>query len=139
MVCSGCTYNNKGDGKCWNCGFQMTPEVEKKVYRIPKKSPKRQDVIDEDIAFFQEIWAEREHYSEVSGEFLGDEFNVCFFSHILTKAAYPRFRHFKKNIRLMTYNEHQAWEFTDRKDPIWNDLRDEAEDLVIEYYNPPTI
>lgn len=139
MICPSCTYNNKGEGECYACGFQMTPIVVKEVYRIPKKSKKRQEVIDEDIAFFKEIWKEREHYSEVSGEYLGEEFNVCFFSHVLTKAAYPRFRNYGKNIVLMTYAEHQEWEFTDRKNPKWNDIRDLAEDLVIEYYNKPTI
>jgi hypothetical protein len=139
MKCLNCGCWNKAKGKCDYCGFQMTPEVFKKAYVIPKKSKKRQEVIDEDITFFKEIWDERPHYSEVSGEFLGDEFNVCFFSHILTKASYPRFRHEKKNILLMSFNEHQSWEFTDRKDPKWNEARDLAEELVIEYYNPPTI
>jgi hypothetical protein len=139
MKCLNCGCLNKGEGKCDLCGHQMTPEVVEEVYVIPKKSKKRQAVIDEDIAFFQEIWAEREHYCEVTGEFLGDEFNVVFFSHLLTKAAYPRFRNYKKNIKLMSFRIHQLWEFSDRKDPMFNDLRDEAEDLVIEYYNPPTV
>lgn len=139
MVCPQCSYNNKGAGTCWSCGFQMTEEEVKKIYVLPKKSKKQIKVNQEDIEFFERIWIDRPHYSEVSGEFLGDEFNVCFFSHILTKKAYPRFRHYAKNICLMTYQEHQEWEFTDRKDPKWKELRDEAEELIIEYYNPPII
>jgi hypothetical protein len=117
----------------------MTAEVIKKPYRIPKKSEKQKKVTAEDIAFFKEIWDERPHYSEVSGEFLGHEFNVCFMSHILTKGSYPRFRYHKRNIILMSFEEHQEWEFTDRKDPKWNEIRDLSEELVIEYYNKPTV
>jgi hypothetical protein len=108
----------------------------RKIYKIPKKSEKQKKVNAEDLAFFKEIWNERPHYSEVSGEPLGDEFNVCFFSHILTKGSYPRFRHCKKNILLMSFQEHQEWEFADRKDPKWNPVRDLSEELIIEYYKP---
>ncbi len=94
---------------------------------------------ENDIEFFKGIWETRPHYSEVSGIFLGDEFNVCFFSHILVKGAFPKFRHNPHNIVLMSFNEHQEWEFTDRKDPKWNEIRDLSEELVIEYYNPPII
>jgi len=117
----------------------MTPEVAKKVYKIPAKSKKQMKVNEDDIEFFKQIWEERPHYSGVSGAFLGDEFNVVFFSHILTKGAYPRFRHYPKNIVLMTFDEHQEWEFTDRKNPKWNELRDEAEELINEYYNQPIV
>lgn len=139
MICPSCSFNNRGPGKCWACGFQMSPEEEKVVYVIPKKSKKQERISKEDEVFFKQIWATRPHYSEVSGDFLGDEYNPCFFSHILTKAAYPRFRHYEKNICLMTWHEHNEWEFTERKDPKWNELRDEAEELIIEYYNPPVI
>jgi hypothetical protein len=139
MICPQCSYSNKGSGKCWACGYPMSPEVPKEVYRIPKRSKKRKLVVDEDISFFEEIWTTRPHKSEVSGAPLGDEFNVCFFSHILSKGAYPRFRHNPKNILLMTFEEHQEFEFTDRKDPKWNDVRDLAEELIIEYYNQPIV
>ncbi len=139
MVCKNCSYHNKKAGTCEICGYVMTIEIEKKVYRIPKKTEKQKKVNEDDIAFFKEIWEKRPHYSEVSGDFLGDEFNVCFFSHILTKGSYPRFRHNKDNIILMSYAEHQEWEFTDRKDQKWTEIRDLSEELVIEYYNPPKI
>ena len=33
MVCPQCSYNNKGAGTCWSCGFQMTEEEVKKIYQ----------------------------------------------------------------------------------------------------------
>lgn len=62
-----------------------------------------------ELKIFKEIWNEREHVSQVSGKHLG-EFNVCFFSHILNKGHYPRFRLDKRNIVLKTTKEHQSWE-----------------------------
>lgn len=117
------------------CNLCGTGKKEKKSpKRIPHKSDKGKQLTLDDIAFFMEIWAERDHYSEVSGTFLGDEFNPSYFSHILTKAAYPAFRYKKTNIVLMTFKEHQEWEFTDRKHPKWERFRDLEEDLIIEYY-----
>jgi hypothetical protein len=87
-----------------------------------------------DKEFFLSIWDERKHFSEVGGEFLGHEPKTFFFSHILTKGAYPRFRHNKKNILLMSFEEHQEWEFTDRKDPKWDKVKQLAEELRSEYY-----
>jgi hypothetical protein len=113
--------------------LKKTP-IKKSGKRITPKSEKQKKVTEEDIAFFKEIWAEREHKCQVTGVELGDEFNVVFFSHILTKGSYPRFRHYKKNLILMSFQDHQDWEFTDRKHPKWNPWRDLAEELIIEYY-----
>lgn len=112
--CPKCTCFLKNPNVCSICGH-VIKVVDKKKYSIPKKSKKRQEVIDSDIEFFKSIWNERPHISEVSGEHLG-EFDPCYFSHVLAKGAYPRFRHYKKNIVLCTFEEHQVWEFSDRKD-----------------------
>lgn len=61
--------------------------------------------------FFMEIWDERPHVSEVSGEPLGEEPLAQFFSHVLGKGAHPEFKFDKRNIMLMTFDEHRMWEF----------------------------
>lgn len=61
------------------------------------------------IEFFREIWAERQHFSEVSGTPLGDEMQPIFMSHLLPKGSYRRFKFRKDNIVLMTAIEHQIW------------------------------
>ena len=56
--------------------------------------------------FFLEIWKEREHYSEVSGDYLGKEPLSTFFHHILPKEKYPAEAYDKSNIILLTLDEH---------------------------------
>jgi hypothetical protein len=56
--------------------------------------------------FFLEIWNERKHYSEVSGDYLGKEPLSTFFHHILPKEKYPDEAYDKSNIILLTLDEH---------------------------------
>ncbi len=60
--------------------------------------------------FFLEIWKERKHYSEVSGEYLGSEPLSTFFHHILPKSKYPEVAYDKSNIILLTLPEHESVE-----------------------------
>jgi len=73
------------------------------------------------VAFFLEIWSEREHVSEISGLPLidtpddwEDEAHVkawlSQFSHVLAKGQYRRFKDRKDNILLKTAAEHEFWE-----------------------------
>jgi len=55
---------------------------------------------------FLEIWKERKHYSEVSGDYLGSEALSTFFHHILPKSKYPGVAYDKSNIILLTLDEH---------------------------------
>lgn len=55
---------------------------------------------------FLEIWKERKHYSEVSGDYLGGEALSTFFHHILPKSKYPELQYDKSNIILLTLDEH---------------------------------
>jgi hypothetical protein len=55
---------------------------------------------------FLEIWKERKHYSEVSGDYLGGEALSTFFHHILPKSKYPDLEYDKSNIILLTLDEH---------------------------------
>lgn len=82
----------------------------------PKKKPKSISRISKRKAaantqpnqkdLFLEIWAERDHISELSGQYLGDEPNAFFFAHILGKGAYPKLKFSKENIMLVTQDEH---------------------------------
>lgn len=56
--------------------------------------------------FFLEIWKERKHYSEISGDYLGSEALSTFFHHILPKEKYPDEAYNKSNIILLTLDEH---------------------------------
>jgi len=105
---------------------------------IPKSSikPKRRKITGE-LEVFKAIWATREHKSQISGETLG-EFSVSYFSHILSKGAYGRFRLYPKNIILKTHKEHQIWETQRHKikeDPLWKWIFELHDKLKYEYYN----
>lgn len=65
--------------------------------------------------FFLDIWREREHYSFVSGVFLGHEPLTYFFSHVLSRGAYPEASKDPDNIVFMTLSEHHDWEFRRHK------------------------
>ena len=95
--------------------------------------------IQREIDVFHEIWEEREHVSFIDGSYLGDDLNVCFFSHILSKALnkYPKFKLYKKNIVLMTFDQHFKFDHQPRSHiadlPEWQKLFALEEELKEEY------
>lgn len=73
--------------------------------------------------FFVDIWNERPHYSEVSGDYLGKEPLSTYFHHILPKVKYPDMAYEKSNIILLTLHEHEAVENDMYKFDIVNQRR----------------
>jgi len=114
-----CNYHYWKHRKEINAAKRGTERKVRNNKPIKHRSTKGQKVATEDVKFFHEIWNERNKHSEISGEFLGNDYNPVFMSHILTKGAYPKFRHLKENILLMTHNEHDSWEFRDRTTPMF--------------------
>lgn len=62
--------------------------------------------ISERNELFLQIWTNRPHKSEVSGEYLGSEPLTIFFHHILPKEKYPEAAFDEENIILLTLDEH---------------------------------
>ena len=90
-----------GEGKVQRASaFKAKPKPLKK--RAKKEGSSQMDL-------FREIWDERPHFSEVSGEFLGNEMQPIFMSHLLPKGSYRKYKFRKDNIVLMTAEEHMAW------------------------------
>lgn len=90
----------------------------------------------------QRLFNERHKRSEVSGIFLGEDYDHCFCSHVLSKGAYPRLRLYPKNIILMGRTEHNQWEFEQHKikdDPKWQWVFQLQQLLIQEYYHKPRI
>lgn len=77
---------------------------EKKVYKF-KKEPTGESQV------FNEIWKERPHKSQISGEPI-KEATASNFLHVLPKAQnkYPEFKLLKQNIVLGTEEEHHIWD-----------------------------
>ena len=134
-ICNECEKESYifSKGRCKNCANieyrrkaienqrakERNPSKAKPYKAIRRKSAQGMKQTQADIKFFKEIWNERPHYCEITGAFLGDEFNPVFFSHILTKASHPKFRLLKENILLMSYKIHTEWEFNSRSTPMF--------------------
>lgn len=103
----------------------LKPPVEKKPFKVSGE-----------LALFQSIWQTRPHICAVTGEKLG-EFNPWFFSHILPKGMYPKFRLYEKNIVLKSAEMHHKWETSAHsdleKDPRWIPILKLREELLEEY------
>lgn len=93
---------------------KRTSQLKKSPLKKKRKSPEQAALEVEESTrqwrFFSEIWSERPHYSEVSGKWLGNEINSCFFDHLLEKGTdrYAHLRYEKENILLVTPDEHAA-------------------------------
>lgn len=66
-----------------------------------------------ELEMFNEIWDERPHFSEVSGELLLPKGHPQWhwqFAHVLNKGTYTRYKFNKENIMLMLPEEHMKQE-----------------------------
>lgn len=72
----------------------------------PEQKKQQSEDIEKMRLFFEEIWNERVHLSEVSGEYLGSEPKSWMFDHLLEKSRYPELKYEKENIALVTICEH---------------------------------
>lgn len=62
------------------------------------------------LSFYREVWEERPHYSEVSGKWLGDIPRLAYFEHLIPKSSHPQYKYEKRNIALVTAQEHHVKE-----------------------------
>jgi len=121
-------------GRCQYCYSKIKPPKPLKQTKIKQKMPKATG----EGALFLSIWATRPHVCAVTKEPLL-EYDVRYFSHILSKKAYPKFRLYSKNIVLKTPDMHRTYEVVPRseleKDIRWQPIFKLHDELVQEYYN----
>ena len=133
---------NKKYGLCQECNHKrLHPEksdkdntdtfVQKKYYPLKrtkivstaKTKQKRKTMKELDFATYFAVFASKPHKCEECGKSLPSVFkdregniNAIFqFSHILTKSAFPEFRHDQRNFNRLCFEHHQQWEFGERK------------------------
>ena len=103
--------------KCIKCGANVLEgdlcwkhKPKKMLKKTNHKSP--QLTFDQKIHqmkdFFLEIWKERPHYSEISGQFLGNVEKSFYFHHILEKQKVKEAIYDKLNIILLSADEHST-------------------------------
>ena len=96
--------------KCIICGKNAKSDYcflhkSKKPLSISVKEADKGEIV-EMRNFFLNIWKKRRHYSEVSGEYLGNTPLHTFFHHILEKNKYPKAMFDEENIALLSLDEH---------------------------------
>ena len=80
-------------------------------------------IFTKQVPMFLWIWENRPHFSEISGESLGNEMSVFFMAHILPKSLSKRFKCDPRNICLMTPLEHHNYDHATqiaKRDPRYN-------------------
>ena len=83
------------------------------------------------IAFYREIWEEREHVSELTGKHLLPPSHYQWhwqFLHVLPKGSYPKWKFNKKNIILALPEEHE-------RQNDYETFNEKYEELRQEYYH----
>lgn len=122
----GCNNNVFGGGFCkfhqYKRQEKNKPIVSTSINSFKEKKIKAKSKASGQLALFKEIWNERAHVSELSGDKIS-MFDIYCFHHILTKAAYPKFLLFKPNIIILTRAEHRMVHDHSFEDLIKKDIR----------------
>lgn len=132
---------NKKYGLCQVCNhIRLHPEksnkdnrdtfTQKKYYPIKRTAivstkqtkEKRKELLKLDEATYFIVFSSKPHKCEECGKPLPSSFkdkngniNAIFqYSHILTKSAFPEFRHNHMNFNRLCFEHHQQWEFGNR-------------------------
>ena len=122
----GCNNNVFGGGFCkfhqYKRQEKNKPIVSTSINSFKEKKIKAKSKASGQLTLFKEVWNERAHVSELSGDKIS-MFDVFCFHHILTKAAYPKFLLFKPNIIILTRAEHRMVHDHSFEDLIKKDIR----------------
>ena len=130
MKCKHCNCNSESE----YC-FRHKPRkpMSKMSSKIVKKLDKSEEVnrkYSDQLHFFQRIWCKRPHFSEASGDFLGNEPLTVFFHHILSKEKYPQAAFDEENIIFLTLQEHDQVEMDMYR---YEEVNTRREKLLIKY------
>ena len=116
-----CKYKGCESTKIWSGGFCRfhTPQKpikksNKPIKKISEKGLKKKKLKTENTKklhnWFQELWKNEPHYSEISGKWLGNGNSSCFWHHILPKNSHKEAEFDRENIIRLTFEEHQEIE-----------------------------
>lgn len=105
---------------------KMSSFLRNKLDNLEEKHRKYSD----QATFFLQIWANKRHFSEVSGKCLGKQPLTVFFHHILPKEKYPQAALDEENIILLTLEEHDQVEMDMYR---YDEINNRREQLLIKY------
>jgi len=130
-LCQVCNYNLKVMNPKIKPTKKLKGTEKKQVFGSLKKKFKKPTG---ELLSFKKLWEERPHRSELSGKAI-NEFDIFCWHHILGKKAYPKFRLVKKNIILVTRQEHIDIHNGTLRKELNDVIKDKAEILKILYYS----
>jgi len=142
--CGSKWVENKTHSLCHDCNYfrlHRETELQAKIrkenskpvqtYKVKKKhvkmgnstAEKRKLVIGKDHETYLKVFQSNPNECEECGDSLPEEFKDAWgniiaiwqFSHIMTKGAYPEYRHNPKNFNRLCQKHHHQWEFGDRE------------------------
>jgi hypothetical protein len=95
----------------------------KRIKHSDKSKERREEAIRKDEELYEYIFNTKPPFCEECGTRLPDEFRDeegrvimrSQYSHIMTKGGFPEFRHDGRNVNRLCFEDHQRWEFSDRK------------------------
>lgn len=135
MKCPNCGILNKKAGRCDYCDFQMTAEVVRAPYRIPKKSAKQKDVKDKDIVYYKQCYEYSPKICEECGVSLGEIWKPEFVAHVIAKNVNPECRYDERNHVILCFDHHFKFDFGDKtKMKIYAETELIRQELTLEYY-----
>ncbi len=125
---------------CQTCNKTRLSDLRTRNPKVKPTYPKQNKRAETGlVAFFTAIWNTRPHVSFVSGQYLGEDANVCFMAHVIAKGQnkYPLFSLYDKNLVLLSFEEHHLWDHGSRSDlrllPEWDKLFTLEAELKEEY------
>lgn len=99
-------------GECKSCSFKSNPPK-----KIAKYSAKGLEKRKEDVektkrlhSWFNLLWSQEPHYSEISGKFLGSENSSMYWHHIFSKSQFPEYEFDRNNLIRISGDEHATVE-----------------------------
>lgn len=113
---SGCNFGVFSGSKCYY-HHQKKPlkKSNKSIKKVSEKGLEKKKLKTEKTKklheWFQELWENEPHYSEVSGKWLGNSNSSAFWHHIISKSSTPEAEFDRENIIRLTLDEHTQVEF----------------------------
>jgi len=96
----------------------------------------KKDLVQNDMAFYLQLWNEREHICFETGRYLGNKPLITMFHHVLPKATYPQFRHCAWNIVFLLPEIHNQVEtklsMCPKVEAYTNELKQKYEDKELD-------
>lgn len=126
-------------GLCNICNEKRKKASKSDKVKMQPKVFRRKEPTGE-LFLFKEMWQDALDKSgdespkcRCCGERLGTSFNICFFSHLLSKGLYPAYRLLKENIWIICFDCHFRWHNGSRNDVRFTEKNIEYKRLQKQY------